>query len=177
MVGRYRRWIDGLDSEIGRLYSEDLSVAEISACLSTLAGVELAGRFVLTVVSARDRYETECSVFALRIAPDHGSFHRARDLPLLPEVSLGGVPLLLFRFPGGHPEALYTSGSVESFHACFRRKLRSRLGVHSLANGSCLVVREAERQTSQGTTGRIGVYDDLNDEETSALGTGDERAK
>ena len=75
-------------------------------------------------------------------------------------------------FPAAIRKALYTSNPVESFHACLKRKLRSRLGVHSLANGRYLIAREAERHDLPRHNRRIAGYDELTDEEMSALGMG-----
>lgn len=50
VLGRYRRRIDELDLEIGRLYSEGMSAAEISLYLSAKSGVEVSERLVLAIV-------------------------------------------------------------------------------------------------------------------------------
>ena len=84
-------------------------------------------------------------------------------LPVLPEA---GLPL------GERLLILPASNPVESFHACLKRKLRSRLGVHSLANGCYLIAREAERHDLPRHNRRIAGYDEITGEGMPSLGMG-----
>lgn len=50
VIGRYRRRIDDLDLEIGRLYSRGLSASDISRYLSARSGVDVSEKLILAIV-------------------------------------------------------------------------------------------------------------------------------
>lgn len=74
------------------------------------------------------------------------------------------------RFPKAVWRPLYTSSAVEAFHACFKRKPRARLALHSLKNGCYLIAVEAERCSRSGRNGRLTGFDELTADEVKTLG-------
>ena len=65
---------------------------------------------------------------------------------------------------------MYTSNAVEAFRACLKRKLRSRLGMHSIKNGYCLISVEAERYNRSRHCKLIAGFDELSGEELKQVG-------
>lgn len=306
VIGRYRRRIDGLDWEIGRLYSQGMSASDISQYLSAKSGVEVSEKLVLAIVKGSygeaekfnsralprcpfvyldgtwlpvrrryeggDRYEKECVMVALGVTesgrkevlgfwmvPEESSAAWEKCLRSLRERGVGdpllfvtdglqGMPEAIrrafpdsphqrclvhvgrnmssgarkkdrqgilddfkevysaeseaeakarlglfvakwaktypsfrrylsepglfsfYRFPRPIRKALYTSNAVEAFHACLKRKLRSRLGIHSIRNGYYLISVEAERYNRSRHCKAIAGFDELSDEELKQVG-------
>ena len=75
-----------------------------------------------------------------------------------------------YRFPKPIRKALYTSNAVESFHACLKRKLKARLGLHSVKNGHYLISIEAERYNCSRHCKAIAGLDELTDSELKLVG-------
>ena len=61
-------------------------------------------------------------------------------------------------------------GDLYTFHACFKRKPRARLALHSLKNGCYLIAVEAERCSRSGRNGRLTGFDELTADEVKTLG-------
>lgn len=75
-----------------------------------------------------------------------------------------------YGFPRPIRKALYTSNAVEAFHACLKRKLKSRLGIHSIRNGHYLISVEAERYNRSKHCKAIAGFDEMTAEELASLG-------
>ncbi len=75
-----------------------------------------------------------------------------------------------YGFPKAVWKSIYTSNAIESFNACLKRKLRARLGVHSLKNGAFLIATEAERYNRSKHNRRISGFFDLTPGELEMLG-------
>ncbi len=75
-----------------------------------------------------------------------------------------------YRFPKPIRKALYTSNAVEAFHACLKRKLKARLGLHSVRNGHYLIAVEAERYNRSMHCKAIAGFDELTDSELKLVG-------
>lgn len=75
-----------------------------------------------------------------------------------------------FSFPEPIRVSLYTSNIVEAFHACMKRKLRVRLGLHSVKSAHYLIAVECERYNRSRHNRKMTGYEDLSQDEVLRLG-------
>ena len=84
---------------------------------------------------------------------------------------LGMAELLTFyKFPSAIRKSIYTTNIIESFNRGLKRKLKARIGLHSLKNGNYVITVEAERYNRSKHNKTISGFCDLTPEELKMLG-------
>lgn len=115
------------------------------------------------VYSAESEAEAKSllSAFVAKWGKTYPSFRKYLGMPSL---------FAFYSFPKAIWKSIYTSNAIESFNACLKRKLRARLGIHSLRNGLYLIAVEANHYNASPYNRPISGFYDLTDGEIESLG-------
>ena len=60
-----------------------------------------------------------------------------------------------YKFPPAIRKSIYTTNIIESFNRGLKRKLKARIGIHSLKNGAYVIAVEAERYNRSKHSNRV----------------------
>ncbi len=75
-----------------------------------------------------------------------------------------------YKFPSAIRKSIYTTNIIESFNRGLKRKLKARIGIHSLKNGAYVIAVEAERYNRSKHNKTVAGFLDLSAEELKTLG-------
>lgn len=101
------------------------------------------------------------SAFVGKWAKTYPSFRKYLNMPEL---------FSFYGFPPSIRRSIYTTNIIESFNRGLKRKLKARIGLHSLRNGNYVITVEAERYNRSKHNKKIAGFSELSPEELKMLG-------
>lgn len=111
--------------------------------------------------STEEEAKARLSAFVGKWGKTYPSFRKYLDMPEL---------FSFYRFPSAMRRSIYTTNIIESFNRGLKRKLKARIGLHSLKNGNYVITVEAERYNRSKHNKTISGFYDLTPEELKMLG-------
>lgn len=111
--------------------------------------------------STEEEAKARLSAFVGKWGKTYPSFRKYLDMPEL---------FSFYGFPPAMRRSIYTTNIIESFNRGLKRKLKARMGLHSLKNGNYVITVEAERYNRSKHNKTISGFYDLTPEELKTLG-------
>lgn len=111
--------------------------------------------------STEEEAKARLSAFVGKWGKTYPSFRKYLDMPEL---------FSFYGFPSAMRRSIYTTNIIESFNRGLKRKLKARIGLHSLKNGNYVITVEAERYNRSKHNKTISGFYDLTPEELKTLG-------
>lgn len=111
--------------------------------------------------STEEEAKARLSAFVGKWGKTYPSFRKYLDMPEL---------FSFYGFPSAMRRSIYTTNIIESFNRGLKRKLKARIGLHSLKNGNYVITVEAERYNRSKHNKAISGFYDLTPEELKTLG-------